>query len=592
MAVAPHGSVFAHIPPFDAAQIQYVIQRTPTMTSGALPTVPFIPLLRHVAPIRSTYVPLSTCSSQARPVTIRPPPPVLAWTTERDARPVQLIQPYVTSVPFVQCQPQHLPYVGLPLVVTRRVADGDRKDERRSPCHTSTKRSPNLLKLMASDDLRISELSLESEESKKSIARQRNNVDDDLERLLKTSWNNTWTAVDAQLNRTNTCQHCRSDHDRQIGCGAFGVVWRVHDPVTGRKMALKRMTHVLEHRALAVRALREIRLLLELKHDNILGAIDVLRPAPKYICVLTELMHGDASNIVGHTLTDAQLCTLTYQLLRAVKYLHSAGVIHRDLKPANLLLSRTGLLKVADLGLARITDGSESSHLTQEVVTIYYRAPEVLMGSRNYGPAIDLWSVGCIVAELALGHVLFHASTVPAMLESVVRVLGSPTASALAQACPEARAYVLSQQPTTSPSFSSLPVPADVLQLLSRLLVWHASDRASASEALSMRMLERGQRIYHVALCEDCRAGMCTQCQLDPEPLALAPLSLSADDEKWLSVEHLQEKLDEAVELGRDSRRPRVDVDPLSQHFEAFVHAHVQTPAVDVQQAHDWRRFR
>ncbi|CAB1348068.1 unnamed protein product [Coregonus sp. 'balchen'] len=129
--------------------------------------------------------------------------------------------------------------------------------------------------------------------------------------------------------------------------------------------------------------------------------------------VVTELMQSDLHKIIvsPQPLSSDHVKVFLYQILRGLKYLHSAGILHRDIKPGNLLVNSNCVLKICDFGLARVEELDESRHMTQEVVTQYYRAPEILMGSHHYSNAIDIWSVGCIFAELLGRRILFQAQS-------------------------------------------------------------------------------------------------------------------------------------------------------------------------------------
>ncbi|TKS91238.1 Serine/threonine-protein kinase NLK2 [Collichthys lucidus] len=237
--------------------------------------------------------------------------------------------------------------------------------------------------------------------------------------------------------------------DRPIGYGAFGVVWSVTDPRDGRKVALKKMPNVFQNLVSCKRVFRELRMLCFFKHDNVLSALDILQP-PQIDCfeeiyVITELMQSDLHKVIvsPQPLTTDHIKVFLYQILRGLKYLHSAGILHRDIKPGNLLVNSNCLLKICDFGLARVEEPDPSRHMTQEVVTQYYRAPEVLMGCRHYGSAIDVWSVGCIFAELLGRRILFQAQSPIQQLDLITDLLGTPPLSALASACEGARAHIL-----------------------------------------------------------------------------------------------------------------------------------------------------
>lgn len=132
-----------------------------------------------------------------------------------------------------------------------------------------------------------------------------------------------------------------------------------------------------------------------------------------YRYVITELLQSDLHKIIvsPQHLSQDHIKVFLYQILRGLKYLHSARILHRDIKPGNLLVNSNCVLKICDFGLARVEEPDQSKHMTQEVVTQYYRAPEILMGARHYSAAVDVWSVGCIFGELLGRRILFQAQS-------------------------------------------------------------------------------------------------------------------------------------------------------------------------------------
>ncbi|KAA0702109.1 Serine/threonine-protein kinase NLK [Triplophysa tibetana] len=156
-------------------------------------------------------------------------------------------------------------------------------------------------------------------------------------------------------------------------------------------------------------------------------------------------MQSDLHKIIvsPQPLSSDHVKVFLYQILRGLKYLHSAGILHRDIKPGNLLVNSNCVLKICDFGLARVEELDESRHMTQEVVTQYYRAPEILMGSRHYSNAIDIWSVGCIFAELLGRRILFQAQSPIQQLDLITDLLGTPSLEAMRTACEGARAHIL-----------------------------------------------------------------------------------------------------------------------------------------------------
>ncbi|KAG0002170.1 cyclin-dependent serine/threonine protein kinase [Modicella reniformis] len=174
-----------------------------------------------------------------------------------------------------------------------------------------------------------------------------------------------------------------------------------------------------------------------------------------------------------------------YQLLKGVAYCHEHRVLHRDLKPQNLLINKKGDLKLGDFGLARAF-GIPVRSYSHEVVTLWYRAPDVLMGSKQYSTSIDIWSSGCIFAEMASGRPLFTGSSVRDQLLKIFKILGTPT---------EESWTGVSTLPEYRPDFPTFkPIPletlvpkldADGIDLLNRLLTYDPDKRISAEEALA-----------------------------------------------------------------------------------------------------------
>ncbi|CAB1349123.1 unnamed protein product, partial [Coregonus sp. 'balchen'] len=156
-------------------------------------------------------------------------------------------------------------------------------------------------------------------------------------------------------------------------------------------------------------------------------------------------MQSDLHKIIvsPQPLSSDHVKVFLYQILRGLKYLHSAGILHRDIKPGNLLVNSNCVLKICDFGLARVEELDESRHMTQEVVTQYYRAPEILMGSHHYSNAIDIWSIGCIFAELLGRRILFQAQSPIQQLDLITDLLGTPSLEAMRTACEGARAHIL-----------------------------------------------------------------------------------------------------------------------------------------------------
>ncbi|KAF7813739.1 mitogen-activated protein kinase 15-like isoform X2 [Senna tora] len=282
-----------------------------------------------------------------------------------------------------------------------------------------------------------------------------------------------------------------------IGKGSYGVVCSAYDTHTGEKVAIKKINDIFEHVSDATRILREIKLLRLLRHPDIVEIKHILLPPSrrefKDIYVVFELMESDLHQVIkaNDDLTPEHYQFFLYQLLRGLKYIHTANVFHRDLKPKNILANADCKLKICDFGLARVAfnDTPTAIFWTDYVATRWYRAPE-LCGSffSKYTPAIDIWSIGCIFAELLTGKPLFPGKNVVHQLDIMTELLGTPSPEAIARVRNEkARRYLSSMRKKKPVPFSHKFPNADplALRLLERMLAFEPKDRPTAEEALA-----------------------------------------------------------------------------------------------------------
>ncbi|KAE8703030.1 Mitogen-activated protein kinase 16 [Hibiscus syriacus] len=282
-----------------------------------------------------------------------------------------------------------------------------------------------------------------------------------------------------------------------IGKGSYGVVCSAYDTHTGEKVAIKKINDIFEHVSDATRILREIKLLRLLRHPDIVEIKHILLPPSrrefKDIYVVFELMESDLHQVIkaNDDLTPEHYQFFLYQLLRGLKYIHTANVFHRDLKPKNILANADCKLKICDFGLARVAfnDTPTAIFWTDYVATRWYRAPE-LCGSffSKYTPAIDIWSIGCIFAELLTGKPLFPGKNVVHQLDLMTDLLGTPSAEAIARVRNEkARRYLSSMRKKKPIPLSQKFPNADPLavRLLERMLAFEPKDRPTAEEALA-----------------------------------------------------------------------------------------------------------
>ncbi|KAJ7947748.1 Mitogen-activated protein kinase [Quillaja saponaria] len=277
-----------------------------------------------------------------------------------------------------------------------------------------------------------------------------------------------------------------------VGRGAYGIVCCATNSETKEEVAIKKIGNAFDNRIDAKRTLREIKLLCHMDHENIIKIKDIIRPAEREkfndVYIIYELMDTDLHQIIrsSQTLTDEHCQYFLYQLLRGLKYIHSANVLHRDLKPSNLLLNASCDLKICDFGLARTT--SETDFMTEYVVTRWYRAPELLLNSSEYTAAIDIWSVGCILMEIIRREPLFPGKDYVQQLGLITELLGSPDDSDLGfLRSDNAKKYVkqlphVQKQPFahTFPDMSPLAI-----DLAEKMLVFDPRKRITVEEALN-----------------------------------------------------------------------------------------------------------
>lgn len=291
-----------------------------------------------------------------------------------------------------------------------------------------------------------------------------------------------------------------------IGTGAYGVVCAAKDNRTGQRVAIKKIPKVFEVIVIAKRTYRELKILRHLRHENIISILDVMLPPEdpslfQDVYVVLDLMESDLHHIIHSVqpLSEDHIQFFLYQILRGVKYIHSANVLHRDLKPSNLLINRNCELKIGDFGMAKGLSSSAEEHstfMTEYVATRWYRAPELMLSLSEYTFAIDMWSVGCILAEMLARRQLFPGKNYLNQLQLILSVVGTPSQDYVqAVGSERVKVYLQALPPRDPVELSVLfPEASEVsLDLMRKLLQLEPRKRISAEEALAHKYLIR----YH-----------------------------------------------------------------------------------------------
>ena len=311
----------------------------------------------------------------------------------------------------------------------------------------------------------------------------------------------------------------RYEYIKQIGVGAYGVVISCFDKKTNKNVAIKKVGNAFEDLIDAKRIVREIKLLRYFKHDNIVSLIDIQKPPKRTgfedIYIITDLMETDLHRVIysRQELTDDHIQYFIYQILRGVLYMHSGNIIHRDLKPANILANKNCDLKICDLGLGRAevydyddkknikknkkpskksksgeSDSEDDPELTEYVITRWYRAPEVILCPSHYSKAVDIWSVGCIFAELLGRQPLFPGDHYLDQIQKIIAVTGTPKMEDLDFIQKkEAKEFFLKLVKRTKLTWSSLFPNANpiALDLLEKMLTFNPKKRYNVEQCIS-----------------------------------------------------------------------------------------------------------
>ncbi|KHN05707.1 Mitogen-activated protein kinase 3 [Glycine soja] len=342
-------------------------------------------------------------------------------------------------------------------------------------------------------------------------------------RMADSSFSTTYLETSSRLRRSTVLRSCLSDAARTE---SFGTDSSLLNTETNELVAVKKIANAFDNHMDAKRTLREIKLLRHLDHENVIGLRDVIPPPLRRefndVYIATELMDTDLHHIIrsNQNLSEEHCQYFLYQILRGLKYIHSANVIHRDLKPSNLLLNSNCDLKIIDFGLARPT--LESDFMTEYVVTRWYRAPELLLNSSDYTSAIDVWSVGCIFTELMNKKPLFPGKDHVHQMRLLTELLGTPTEADLGLVKNEdARRYIrqLPQYPR-QPLAQVFPhVHPAAIDLVDKMLTVDPTKRITVEEALAHPYLEKLHDVADEPICMEPFSFDFEQQQLDEEQI-------------------------------------------------------------------------
>lgn len=291
--------------------------------------------------------------------------------------------------------------------------------------------------------------------------------------------------------------------EKQIGQGTFGSVFLGTDKVNGSTVALKRINTEQEENGFPITAIREVKILKALNHPNIVKLKEIVTSkdsgkVPKNVFMVFEYLEYDLTGILETReirLTQDHIKSWTYQLLNGVHYMHKNKILHRDLKASNLLVNKNGELKIADWGLARSWN-KDMKTLTKKVITLWYRPPELLLGNGQYSTKIDMWSVGCIIAEMFRRTGFLKGRNEAEQLDLIFQNAGHPTPSDwpdLESTCPYWKNFKpkpgeeIPRQLKTKLK-AHLPNPGwmtpKAMELIDTLLIMNPRNRMDANNAL------------------------------------------------------------------------------------------------------------
>lgn len=308
-------------------------------------------------------------------------------------------------------------------------------------------------------------------------------------RLKSIKTNKTFTVP--QSDRFGNCRSVKEfEKFNRIGEGTYGIVYRARDTRSDEIVALKKVRMDKEKDGIPISSLREITLLLRLRHPNIVELKEVVVGSQlESLFLVMSYCEQDLASLLENMQTpfsEAQVKCIVLQLLRGLEYLHHNFMLHRDLKVSNLLMTDEGCVKIADFGLARVY-GIPVQPMTPRVVTLWYRAPELLLGTKTQTTALDMWAVGCIVAELLAHKPLLPGGSEIQQVDLIVQLLGTPNENIWPgfSRLPLVGQYSLRKQPYNNLKNKFTWLSEAGHRLLNLLFMYNPMHRATAKDCLA-----------------------------------------------------------------------------------------------------------
>ena len=343
---------------------------------------------------------------------------------------------------------------------------------------------------------------------------------------------------------------------QKLGKGAYGIVWKAIDRKTREIVALKKNFDAFQNATDAQRTFREILFLQELSgHENIIRLLNVIRAEnDRDIYLVFDYMETDLHAVIrASILEEIHKQYIIYQTLKCLKYMHSADVLHRDMKPSNILLNAECHIKVADFGLARSIASTESESqplLTDYVATRWYRAPEILLGSTKYTKGVDMWSMGCILAELLLGKPFFPGTSTLNQLDRIMEITGRPSQEDIESIQSSLATTMLDSLPPSKPKslLEIFPTASEeALDMVDKMLQFNPEKRLSAEDALKHPYVAQFQND-------------------EDEPVCKKIINITMDDNHKFSIREYREKLYTDIHKRKKELRKKI----LQSHHSYF----------------------